>query len=344
MGRKRKTDSPLPKYVYLAKGRYVYRPYRDGKIRGEILLCPGDSPISKVWQAYEAAIAEHDVKRSLSWLFAEYFKSDLFRSKAVRTRKDYESYAKRILGAKLRNGSLFGEVEIDRLTPGVIRKFMDSRPAKVTANRELAFMSAVFSWAYERDMVKLNPCKGVSRNVEKPREVYVLDDDYLLVYQLAGKRYRYLQPIMELAYLCRLRLAEVLDLTKANIKPNGLLIVRRKNSRGNITTWTPRLRAAVDQALALPRKIAQLHDDKHHLIPSRDGGRLRESTVQTAWQRLIKEALESGLEQRFTCHDLKAKGITDTERADKLAASGHRDPRMLNVYDRLPPLVKPSKE
>jgi len=40
--------------------------------------------------------------------------------------------------------------------------------------------------------------------------------------------------------------------------------------------------------------------------------------------------------ERFTIHDLKAKGITDTEGDNKLAASGHRDPRMLAVYDRLP--------
>jgi|GEM_PF-3943527 len=176
-------------------------------------------------------------------------------------------------GAKLRNGSVFGEVEIDRLTPGIVRKFMDSRPAKITANRELAFMSTAFAWAYERDIVKINPCQGVSRNPEKPRDVYVTDADY----RLAGERYPYLQPIMELAYLCRLRLCEILDLTKANIKQDGLLVVRRKGSRGNITTWTPRLRAAIDQALALPRKIAQFHDDKYHLIPSRDGGRLCES-------------------------------------------------------------------
>jgi len=44
---------------------------------------------------------------------------------------------------------------------------------------------------------------------------------------------------------------------------------------------------------------------------------------------------QSGRE-RWSMHDLKAKGITDTENADKLAASGHRDPKMLAIYDRLP--------
>ena len=53
--------------------------------------------------------------------------------------------------------------------------------------------------------------------------------------------------------------------------------------------------------------------------------------MQTAWQRLSWPAAA----ERFTLHDLKAKGITDTA-GDKLAASGHRDPRMLAIYDRLP--------
>ncbi len=38
--------------------------------------------------------------------------------------------------------------------------------------------------------------------------------------------------------------------------------------------------------------------------------------------------------ERFTLHDLKAKGITDSK--DKAKAGGHKDPKMIAVYDRLP--------
>jgi integrase len=345
MGRSRKVkaDNRLPPYVYLAKGRYVFRHYQDGKLGKEVVLCKAGAALSDVWKAYEAVQADAP-RRTLAWIIDQYLGSADYKRLALSTQKDYQKYRRHLCEAKLRNGSEFGQVALDSITPGVLRKYMDKRSEKavVQANRELAFLSAVFSWARERDIVKTNPAQGVRRNIEKPRDVYVTDDDYLRVYRLAGERYPYLQPLMELAYLCRMRLAEVLDLTRANLRPEGLHVVRRKGSRDNITLWTPRLRAAVDLALAQPRACVHLDDRRNYLLPGRDGGRLKETTVQTAWHRLIREALERGLAQRFTIHDLKAKGVTDTDRADQLAASGHKSQRMLNVYDRLPQPVKPS--
>ena len=102
-----------------------------------------------------------------------------------------------------------------------------------------------------------------------------------------------------------MRLCEVLDLTRANITEKGLHVIRRKGSRANITTWSPRLRAAVDAGLALPRKIRPIDPAKDYIIPSPDGGRFRESTVQTAWQRIYPIAEQMGLKERFTIHDIK---------------------------------------
>ena len=75
-----------------------------------------------------------------------------------------------------------------------------------------------------------------------------------------------------------------------------------------------------------------------HLPQSKDGERLRESTVQTAWQRVVRKW--EG--ECFTLHDLKAKGITDTQ-GDKQAAGGHVDPKMVAIYDRLPVDVDPTR-
>jgi hypothetical protein len=61
---------------------------------------------------------------------------------------------------------------------------------------------------------------------------------------------------------------------------------------------------------------------------------MTESTIQTAWQRMMVEWATLGNE-RFTVHDLKRKGVSDAE-GDKLAASGHRSIAMLKVYDVLP--------
>ncbi|MBC3957712.1 integrase [Pseudomonas sp. DOAB1067] len=78
------------------------------------------------------------------------------------------------------------------------------------------------------------------------------------------------------------------------------------------------------------------------------GGALRKSSLDTAWQRFIKSAIEDGTitaEQRFGLHDLKRQGITDTagNRADKQEASSHRDGAMMDVYDLSVPVVNASQ-
>lgn len=345
--RKSKTDNRLPSYVYLAKGRYVWREYRDGKLGREVVLCPGDSPIAKVWAAHEALMKDGAPRRTLRWLFDQYLASPAYQRLAVSTRADYAKYARRIAGTKLRNGDEFGGVDIASVTPGVVRRWMDKRleTSGTTVNRELAFMGTAFGWALERDIVKANPAKGVSREPEKPRDRYVSDRDYRIAYAAAGK-YPYLQPIMELAYLCRMRLCEVLDLTRANLDDEGVRVIRRKGSKANLTTWSPRLRAAVDAALALPRKVVPMDDALAYLVPGEDGGRMKESTVQTAWQRIMPGLAASGeLESRFTLHDLKAKGISDTGEEERRAGAGHMDGRITErVYNRKLQPVKPSGE
>ena len=150
---------------------------------------------------------------------------------------------------------------------------------------------------------------------------------------------------MEIAYLCRLRGIEVVTLTDANITEHGLLTNRRKGSRDNIVTWSPRLREAIDTAQKRRADIWQkrgraipMMDDRRPLIVSRNGDALRKSGFDSAWQRFVTRALEQGVitqEERFSLHDLKRRGITDTKgnRHDKQQASGHRSASMMDTYD-----------
>lgn len=60
------------------------------------------------------------------------------------------------------------------------------------------------------------------------------------------------------------------------------------------------------------------------------GKAIKAAAFDTAWQRLMGKAMEAGLRERFTFHDLKAKGVTD--HAEQWA--GHRSERMRQVYVR----------
>lgn len=56
----------------------------------------------------------------------------------------------------------------------------------------------------------------------------------------------------------------------------------------------------------------------------------------------MAKAIVSGMKDIFTLHDLKRKGVADFE-GDKFAASGHRLPQTLQVYEVLPATVAPTE-
>lgn len=55
--------------------------------------------------------------------------------------------------------------------------------------------------------------------------------------------------------------------------------------------------------------------------------------------RVMRQALTERLKERFTFHDIKAKGVTDHDKK----ASGHKTKKMQAVYDRKPGVVAPTK-
>lgn len=329
MGRKRKNDQ-FPKYVYLKKGRWVYVPYLgDGKLGKEIVLCPADSPISLIAKEAEKASMAGTDTHALSWLCNQFLESPGFSERAPRTQKDYRRYSARILQGNN------GKKDFRTVTPATIRKYLDKGKKDgraVQANREVAFLSIVFSWAYERDMLPRgmqNPCLKVKKNKETHRKLYVTDDAYQHVYHLATPWY--IQPMMEFAFLCRLRKAEILSITAADIGEDGLFARRTKGSRDATTLWSERLRHAVDQCLDRSSSITQIDPAKRPLIHD-NGQAITESAFDTAWQRLMKKAMKAGLSEPFTFHDLKKKGISDFD-GDKQKAGGWQDGQMLKVYD-----------
>jgi integrase len=350
--RKDPNHQALPKNVYIRRGWYVYRQYfQGGQLGKDIKLCPVGVQISEVWQKFEALEKQDTapavpVKKTLTWLMDQYLKSPQFSAKAPETRRKYTQNAKQIGSTQTKKGGLFGDVPADLVTPGIIRKYMDARknadgsPAQVAANREKAFLSTCYAWAVERDILKSNPCKDVKRNTEHARDRYPTPEEYAQVFDLAA-RYPHVQAAMEFAYLCRMRLCEVLDMRQSDIKPEGLLIRRRKGSRNNIVLYSPRLEAALklSRALAMPKGIRPINP---HLIRNLSGHPLTESGFQTLWQNVINEATAQGVEH-FTFHDLKAGGISDTA-GDKQKASGHKSAAMVAVYDRKLAIVPASGE
>ena len=311
MGRNRKKKfQQLPRYVYAQRERIIYRP------PGEKATVIGrrETPISEIWEAYRQVSGQRT--DTLQYLVDQYYAGQHYQG--LKSRKEVKRALDNLL-AQPAGKTTFGQVRYTSITPGVIRKYLDYRDC-VAGNREVAYLSAAWSWCYERDIIgQVNPCKGVRKKVEKPRDRYITDDEYKLIYDNA---IGYLQVAMELAYRCRMRASEVLDTRVKDIEEEGLNTRRLKGSDSALTLWSPALLAAVDRGLVGCLRVPEMP------IVNKNGSPVRYSALRSAWVRATAKA---GIKANF--HDLKAKGVSDFT-GDKQQASGHKDPKMVRVYDR----------
>lgn len=332
-----------PKCVYLENGRIVYKRRIPGtkKFATPIRLGPADMNTAQIWQAYLAMFPERASENSLNWLIQEYFKSSKFKNLKPGTQANYRKLAK-IAEHPVDNGSsTIGRLDVRDFTTPMMRRLLDIRVKQSSpswANRQLAFISLVFTWGmeYVDDLleVNINPCAGVKKLHENKGKEYVTPEMYQATYNLASERE---QVIMEIAYLVACRGQEVMNLKRTDILPEGLLVERLKGSNTNIVLWSPRLRMAIDRSLRLHRDDNLISP---YLIPGKGSeGQLPKSTFDTAWQRL-KHKVEAAGYKSFTPHALKGTGYTDGE-DDNL--TGHATEQMKKLYRLKPTLVKPAK-
>lgn len=317
----------LPQHCYADRGRIVY------KVGGKpVRLCSEtEATYELVVQRLAAHLEQLPDTDSLRWLCQQYHESAKFARLAASTRKAYEYHRDTLLATRGKGGMLMGDAPYRLLTTGVLQKYVDLRASQgdpVAGNREIkGYLSAVFSWAVQRDLAAGNPCRAVDKNPEAARERYV--EDWELAHFQAHASPAYLPIVAELAYLLAARISEVLALTRADLLQEGVRVARGKGSKTNVVAWSPRLRAATEAAKALPARISTtllLHDA--------DGQPLRYAAVRSAWvasmKRCAKAAEQEGLVWTgFTRHDLKRKGVTDHKTG---TVAGHKTEQMRNRY------------
>jgi len=307
---------------------------------------------------------------TLRYVCAQFHDSDRYKKLSSKTHDDYCYSRDVLLNIPTKLGKPLGELAVRKFTSALVQRIVDRLADEGTPSKAahaLRYLRRVLQWGRNRGFLEVNPALGIEAPVERKQRrlpnhqvMDALIDRAtargLLQRNEKGGCPEYLGYVMELAYLCRLRGIEVVTLTDENELESGILTNRRKGSRDNIVRWTPRLRRAWDNAKAYRAKVWAKRKTAISIMPARrniivasHGGPLRKTSLDTAWQRFITLALEDEFitpEQRFALHDLKRRGITDTvgNRADKQEASGHRDPKMMDVYDLSVPIVSPSSE
>ena len=355
MGRPRLHDPSIPSHIDQAgipKGAYWARADRvwytfveeAGKKRRN-KIAGADAKLSDLHRILEDVAGVQ--RGTLGWLCDLFHGTSQFHALADKTKDDYNGQRKLLAKYRTKAG-LLADLRVSGLTSPflvrVIEKIGETHPSK--ANHLLRYMRRVFAWGLVRGHCHGNPAKGIEQAKERKRRRLPSHEVQNAMIEYARANFTdYLWIVMELAYLCRLRGIEVLTLTDANEFPAGIETNRRKGSNDSMVKWSPRLSAAWQAAQARRARVWQeksvphpLRADQRPLLVNAYGKPIARGTLDTLWRTMMLKAIAANViteDQRFGSHDLKRRGITDTEggKAGKKAAGGHKTDAMLEVYD-----------
>lgn len=323
-GRKRKHNKHLPKSMYERSGTFYF--------------VDSDGKWINLGREYPRAIEkynrlnedDHPELHTINDLIDRYL-AEISPTKAPTTHQTNIKQSKFLRAA-------FGEMRPSDLTARAIYMYMDARKAKVRANRELAMLSHMFKKAIRWGAVEKNPCLGIERHKETPRDRYIEDWEYLAFKDFVDP---WMAAYMDLKLLTGLRQSDMLALKRPQFRDDGIHVQISKTKKQIIITWSDHLRAAV-KAAAEARTTYKAKESEY-LFCNRRGEPYTPSGFRALWQRKMVKALELGvLKERFREHDLRAKTGSDAELEHAIKLLTHSDGRITQRhYRRKAELVSP---
>lgn len=314
MGRRRTKEHGLPPRMH-RKGQTFY--YVTSTTPRKWIKLGTDLHRARLrWAELEGEAANPDDKTFA--IIARRYEREVIPTKAIRTQRDNLAELAKLL-------DVFGHMPIDSIRPIDVRTYLDLRgqAAKVRANREKALLSHIFNKAREWGYTDVpNPCAGVKGHRETGRDRYVEDAEFAAV---RDKAHYTLRDAMDLALLTGQRPADVLKLTRADVRDDTLHVTQNKTGKKLAIEITGELAAVVQRILARPGTVKSAW-----LIQDEKGRPLTYAMLRNRFDEARKAAGVS-----FQFRDLRAKAATDLEdlgHAQRLL--GHRQRDMTEHYTR----------
>jgi len=259
--------------------------YRDSAGK-EISLGTDLSKARLKWAELEAKDKPADLTM-MKAIFDRYVR-DVIPKKGERTQKDNMAELKQLRPT-------FDEAPIDSITPFNIAGYRDARSAKVRANREIALLSHVFNMAREWGLTEReNPCQGIRKNKEAPRDYYANAAVWDAVYAVAEQE---LKEAMDLGYLTGQRPADVLIMRSDDTEGDYFLVTQGKT--GQKLRILMRTDAGENSLGRLVREIGERnvgHPSKYLLI-NRHGKRMTKGMLRLRWDKAREKAQQNAIEQ-----------------------------------------------
>ena len=233
--------------------------------------------------------------------------------------------------SQMRLNAVFGSCFLDGISRQEVRQWLHTRAARISANRDLALLRAVYHHAIEWGWCQSNPAAGVRRHRETPRRRVASRVEREALAAQATPLWR---ALVAVELLTGMREGEIRMLSRADLTEEGIRLHRPKTGTESLIEWTPALRDAVDAALRAPGRPST------YIFPSKRGGPYTENGFRTTWRRLCQKACIDGLEFR----DLRRTAASDAgslEAARDLLGHGSTaiTKRVYRVANRVKPVA-----
>ncbi len=311
--RRNPADAWMPPRVYRGRSAFEFRPKGGGAVR----LAPLTATPREVLAAL-ARLNSDAAPGSVAALLEDAAASAWFAGLATWTQRGYRR-------AFVQLRKVFGHMPALDLRPEHIRRWLDARAdakSVYVANREFGALAGVCRWGYERGWLVVNPCKGVRRFREQPRDRKVMPAELAAFADLCSPR---LRAYLALRMVVPLRQGELLALPLAALRaPDGIPV--DEPSKGGIPrtfAWTEARRLAADAVLALDPPA------RTFTWPGRRDRRTGQVTpftqhgFQSEWTRVMARYVATG-GIRFHEHDLRAAATEELALEHAQLALGHQ--------------------
>lgn len=281
---------------------------------------------------HRPAPAEVGTFNSIADQFMAWFKQEADAGrKAHRTYDDRQKYLKVMR-------PVFGDKPMEAIDSVVVNTYIDKRTAKISAKKEMRFLSAMWNWAKSRGFVKLaNPVAGVTMPQESGRDIEVQPHEYWLVWECADQM---VKDTLELAARLGTRPQEVFSLEWKQVNLDS--------TPATIRVWQNKVKewrtVTADESLtALLQRIKGDRDKpKGHVLTDESGKQLRTTGAfryrfDRARDLAEAKAQEQGIElQRFQHRDIRPMAGISTLQTEGMDAArrllGHSTERMTAHY------------
>lgn len=310
----------LPPRVYLKDGSY-WHVASIGKVRKWTKLCREREGLPAMYLALAKLTADKGLDDMVPKLVADW-QAEVGITREKSTRADDAYRCREVSEA-------FAEFRASDIRPPDVISFLaDFKETPRTHNAYRSLMRELMRFAEEKGFrpAGSNPTAAIKPMKTHARNRYITDSEMRRIkvaamYGKDGLRTRsgpMICALIDLAYLTGQRIGDLLALQWSAVGKEGILFKPRKNEKNTrvavLIEWTPSLRALIDRIKADKGPAVK---SISHVIATQKGQPYKYHGAGIAWTRAVERA---GIED-VHFHDLRAKALTDKDRAEGMGAA-----------------------